>query len=352
MNPRRASLILALASALALALAGCTALKAHIMAAKARAGLDALTGYRGTVSERGLLPERPLEPLRRSIIYASPGRARAEVIAPQEHAGQLFIFDGAELKVWWPRYFVGLRVRGLSIPDKDARDAAILTNCRWAAERYDYFYEGPGRRAGREVVPWAAAPKDRQRYDELRLALDAEYAIPLDIQLRRPQEAWYHMSFEAIDFDAPIADADFAFDFPDGAIIYDWDLAAPGISLAEAAERVAFPLLTPAALPPGHRIRKVVASEHERSPMLALIMDAGGRWLSLTEMPDQGPMQLPELGVPIAIGEAEGMLNFAFGTTILSWAQDGVFLTLIGQLPYPELIALASSMQRWGGGRP
>src|SRR5205814_209975 len=101
------------------------------------------------------------------------------------------------------------------------------------------------------------------------------------------------------------------FEFPRGARVYEWDLDDPGVTLEEAQARVEFPILQPRALPPGHALKKVIMSKHEETHMVALLMPDGARWLSLTEIPNMGPILVPELGIPVAIGGEQGVLNLA-----------------------------------------
>lgn len=79
--------------------------------------------------------------------------------------------------------------------------------------------------------------------------------------------------------------------------------------------------------------------------MAALLMNKGAAWLSLSELPNMGPILVPEIGIPVPVGEEEGVLNFVLGFTIVSWAVDGTALTLIGNLPYPELLQIAASVK-------
>jgi len=107
-------------------------------------------------------------------------------------------------------------------------------------------------------------------------------------------------------------------------------------------------VLLPEHLPPGHALKQVLLSDHGDVHGVALIMNHRARWLSLSEIPNMGPILVPELGLPVQIGEHEGVLNFVFGFTVISWAVDTTALTLIGNLPYPQLIEVAASVRPRG----
>lgn len=326
---------------------GCQTMEAHIMAHQAAMGLHGLKSYRGRVTERGILRDAPETLVVKQITYSRLWKVRAEVTAPEDHAGELFVFDGSTLSLWWPRYYFGLRIRGIELPSKQEVDQTILDSCVWAVENYDYSNQGTTRMRGRGVREWLGEPREARpfRYP-YRAWLDGQFNVPLKVRVEKePGRAWYEMALGPVQFGVEVPDETFAFEFPPDATIHDWDLQAPGVTLAEAQAAVQFPLLVPGRLPPGHRIRKVVLSRNQETPMAALIMNRGATWLSLSQLPNMGPIMVPELGIPVQVGEAEGVLNFVLGFTVLSWSRGTTALTLIGNLPYPELIAIAADLQ-------
>ena len=327
--------------------ASCTTMQAHVMAHQTAMGLHGLKSYRGTVTERGILREQPQTLVVKQITYSRLWKVRAEVTAPKEHVGELFVFDGSTLSMWWPRYFFGLRIRGIEIPPKQQIDQTILDSCYWALENYDYSNEGTTRMRGRSVREWQGEPSEPRpfRYP-YRAWLDGEFNLPLKVRVEKePGRAWYEMVMGPIEFGVEVPGETFAFEFPESATVHDWDLQAPGVTLEEARKLVRFPLLVPNRLPPGHRIRKVIVSRNQETQMAALLMNKGAAWLSLSELPNMGPILVPEVGIPVPVGDEEGVLNFVLGFTIVSWAVDGTALTLIGNIPYPELLQIAASVK-------
>jgi outer membrane lipoprotein-sorting protein len=341
-------LVLTTGSLLGLILcSSCQTMEAHIMAHQAVMGLHGLKSYRGTVTERGILRDEPETLVVKKISYARLWKVRAEVTAPEDHAGELFVFDGSTLSMWWPRYYFGLRIRGVEIPPKQQIDQTILDSCYWAVENYDFSNEGATRMRGRSVREWLGEPSEPRpfRYP-YRAWMDGQFNVPLKVRVEKePGKAWYEMAMGPVEFGVDVPDETFAFEFPQDATVHDWDLQSPGVTLEEAQAAVGFPLLVPSRLPPGHRVRKVVLSRNQETQMAALIMNRAGTWLSLSELPNMGPIMVPELGIPVPIGEEEGVLNFVLGFTVVSWSVDNTALTLIGNLPYPELIQIAASVR-------
>lgn len=337
---------LALGCLTPLLLAGCTGLRAHAGAHYLATGLYAIERYEATITERGILRAAPEAEVVKRVHYGKLWRVRAEVLAPEEHAGELFVFDGSTLSVWWPRFFFGLRVRNLEVPPRNEVGDAILANTHWLLERYDVDEREAGRVAGRDVEEWVCTPDEALPFHyPYQASMDAHYHVPLRVDVQdHSGHPWYGMRFDAIDFERELPPDAFAFEFPEGAVVHDWDLAAEGTTLEEADRQTEFPVLVPAKLPPGHSLKKVLVSEQDDVHGVALIMNERGRWLSLSEIPNMGPILVPELGIPVAIGEREGILNFVFGFTVLSWSVDTTALTLIGNLPYPELIEVAASV--------
>lgn len=327
--------------------AGCSTMKAHIMAHQATVGLHRLESYRGTVVEHGLLRDEPKAAVVKTITYARLWKVRAEITAPKEHAGTLFVFDGHTLSMWWPKYYFGLRIRGIELPPKKQVDQVILDTCTWAVANYDYSNEGTTRARGRKVREWLGVPSAPRpfRYP-YRAWMDDQFNVPLRVRIEKaPGRRWYEMALGPITFGVDVPAETFAFTFPQDAVVHDWDLAAPGVTLAEAQKRTKFPLLVPTRLPAGHRIHKVLLTTNQETPMAALIMNKDAAWLSLSQMPNMGPILVPEIGIPVPVGEEEGVLNFALGYTTVSWAVGNTALTLIGNLPYPEMLEVAASIK-------
>ena len=148
---------LALGAALLL-LAGCTSLESLFMAQAVADGLHAIESYEATTTEHGLLRRAPGTPVVKRVVYEKLWKVRAEVLEPAEHRGQVFCYDGATLSIWWPKWFFGIRIRGAAPPPRNEVGDAIVADCHWLLERYDFDDQPRTIHAGRTVTPWTATP--------------------------------------------------------------------------------------------------------------------------------------------------------------------------------------------------
>ncbi len=327
----------------ALQLSSCSALWAQAISSRVADDLLALEGYRGTVREAGLFPDDPERTLLREVHYRRPWQMRVETLEPAELAGSLFVYDGEEVVMWWPQELFGLRIRGLPLPEEEEVRAHIRRQSEVAFDNYAYTLEGE--------FPWLEQPSARWRLrpvsdDPLRLRhtvwMHARYSFPLKMDFYREDDSrWYGMEFDSFALETP--SDDWSFSFPENAVVFAWDLAAPGISVEEARRRMNFEVLLPTWLPEGHRVSKLVESDHDL-PLLCVRMDAGATWLSLTQNRYLGEMTRPPFGIEVEVGAATGQLSFVGNFTLLSWVQGRTQLSLLGNIAYPELVRIARSV--------
>lgn len=341
-------LLTLLVASSAMLLCSCTWIYAQMVSEKVADDLLALERYRGRLVERGVLGGGTSEEgphLVKEVTYLRPFRTRVEVLAPESHAGDLVLYDGRTLVLWWPRHLVGVRIAGAPPPSEASVRAALEADTLWALERYAFAYQGELERAGRRATHWKAFPQsDMQFLYPYESVLDKEHSLPLGVTVfDAPGHVWYEASFESIDFAAPVAEEAFAFSFPKRAVVFEWDLTDPAVPAGTLREEVNFELLAPAALPEGLglQVEKWIRGRHQL-PMAALLMRGGGRWLSLTEA--RSANVEPDVGVEIHVGGREVHLSFLGGIASATWTQQGTALCLIGNVPYPELLAVVRSV--------
>ncbi len=326
----------------------CTWIYAQMISGKVVDDFMSIKSYRGRVVEVLATSAGGGGTMRlvKDVYYKKLWKTRAETIEPEERAGELFIYDGKTLTAWWPRHLFGLRIHGAAPPtDGEFRDA-IEANAYWALKHYAFSYQDVKTVARRPAARWKVFPSKKSPfvypYDSW---VDKQYTMPLKLIVRdRPGRVWYSMEYEKIGFGAPIADDLFSFEFPPNAVVFEWNLADPGLPLAEMQKLMNFDILLPRKLPEGIEIRKIIKGRH-CLPMSVLLMDDGGVKLSLTEVRSLGRDFDPATGIPIDMGGGmKGYLNFLGAFTSIMWSRGNTSLTLIGNLPYPEMISVAASV--------
>lgn len=321
---------------------GCRGMYANLAGRSVANDQLSIASFHGRTSERHMLTSGD-GALVKEVWYQKHGKVRVEVVAPEALAGQLFVYDGEQVSMWWPSAQLGVRMRGVTAPHEREQHALISERYSSAWRRYAMTRLGDATIAGREAVRWNAEPRDREPYRHAYDAwMDARYALPLRLELREAAgRPWYEMEYEQLEYDVPLSRGAFAFEFPAGATVLDWDFASEGVSLEEAQRQVGFPLLAPE----GRHVAKVLV-DTSVAPVATLVMNDGARWLTLTESRRAVPV-VPPTGKPVQVGEATGYLDFLGSYSTLSWEQGQTRLTLVSNLPYDEVIAVAGSVGAW-----
>lgn len=337
MLPRLALLVVALLSA------GCADAFAQSISREIARDLDRMESFQGVTVEHHLSAEGPV---RRSVVQARPWRARIETLSPASHAGELFIYDGAQVIMWWPQQGFGVRVRGLPAPERAEVRRHIERMTRATMDAYALSMRSDSTRiAKRATYEWRVTPTRKSPYRHRHAVWnDQRYPMPLRMSFADDAGApWYEFSFESITFDQPVEGDAFAFEFPDNAVVFEWDLSGPGITVEEARARMNFPVVLPRRLPAGHTVQKIVLANH-CLPMIAVVMSHGASTVSLTESRDMG-LAKPPLGKTVTFGGKTGVLSFLGTFATVAWVQDGTLLSLTGNIGYPELLAIAESVR-------
>lgn len=338
--------LLLLGSVLLLAmLPACSKLWAQALSGQMADRLLAMDSYRGQLVQQGLLPDAPGTAVVQDVRYASPWRVRAEVTAPANLKGTLFIYDGEQMLMWWPQELFGIRVRGLKNPGREEVVAHIEREMQNAMESYAFSPSYGQKVAGQEVTRWRVIPLNDSPFRMPHSSWVYErYAFPLKMEFQEGGKPWYSYAFSKIDFGVPVPDSTFAFNFPENAVVFDWDMQSAGITLEEAQRKMNFTVMQPKKLPAGHVLKKIVRGNH-CLPMLALQYDRGASVLALTESRALPAQQPPRYGKAVKIGNSTGWLYFAGTYTVLSWVKDRTLLTLTSNLSFPQVIAVARSVE-------
>ncbi len=330
------------ALALLVSFTACANVWAGGIARNVAAGLKSIKSYRGITVETGIA-EVPVE---RTVLYGRPWKIRIETTTPGPHAGELFLYDGETITLWYPQQLFGVRIRGAQPPSDAEALHHIERLTRTNLNAYTFALQSENARvAGQRAVHWVVRPARRAPFRFLHRVWNHDSStLPIKMEFYREDKApWYSFEFKELVFDVPVAADAFVFTFPKNAVVFEWDLGAPGITLDEARESMNFKVLVPSELPAGHSIKKIVRSPH-CLPMLVMAMDHDGSMLSLVQSRYSGLATQP-LGIDITLGDIPATLSFMGAFVVISWVKDGTLLTLTGNLDFPTMVAVAASMK-------
>ena len=286
------------------------------------------------------------QPIVREILSNGDGAVRVEVLEPRSRAGELFLYDGETITMWWPRHLMGVRIRGVQPPDEAQLRASWEQDALWSLHNFDLAYEGSEARAGRDAEHWSATPMQDGPYRHTTQTwLDRSTALPLAVELHDADDAlFYAMEVQELEPLEAVDEATFQHRFPANAVVFEWDLRDPGQPLESLQRSMNFGLHLPTSLPEDVALTKMVRGRHAL-PMAVALMEGDQRWLSLTQARRLPGAVDPSLGVPVEIAGQPGVLVFAGAFTSVSWNQGDAALTLVGNLPYPQLLTVAASVE-------
>ena len=323
------------------ALAACAEVWAGGIARNIASGLASIKSYRGVTIETGIGDA----PVKRTVLYARPWQVRVETITPGPHDGELFVYDGNMMTLWYPQQLFGIRIHNAHPPSAAEALHHIERLTKVNLDAYTFALEDEGARvAGYRALEWNVRPARRVPFRmQHRVWNHDPSTLPLKMEFSHDGKPWYGFEFKELAFDVPIKPDAFAFEFPKNAVVFEWDLDAPGIGLDEARASMNFKVEVPTKLPPGHAVQKIVRSPH-CLPMILMAMDHDGTMLSLIESRFMGEALHP-LGIDITIGNVPATLSFMGAFAVITWVKDGTLLTLTSNLDYASLIGVAESVQ-------
>ena len=322
----------------------CSTIMAGVIASQIADNTLSMESYHGTYEERFGRADAPGNTT--DIWYKKPWRIRAETTEPASMAGQLFLFDGRTLTMWWPQSLFGIRITGFSPLDDKTFKALIEEDVKWLWEYYDFQFQGDKKTITRPATGWKATPTGKAPWLLPYTSwTDSKYSVPLRVQIfDRPDHTWYEMAFTRIHYNVRIEDGFFSIDLPLNAVIFDFDITDPGSDRRQIEQEMNFELLMPTDLPRGLRVDKIIKGRH-CLPMAMVVTHREGRYITLTQMRALTAEWRPDSGVRVNIGENTGYLNFFGPFSSLSWIQGNTALTLAGNVSYVELLATAESVR-------
>ena len=161
-------------------------------------------------------------------------------------------------------------------------------------------------------------------------------------------EGW--MRVRSFDLNAGIADARFQFEVPEGAEVIDFeDMEPVPVTLDEALEQAEFPLLVPSYVPEGTTLIDVLAMDHG----VVLRYDHAEVSFTVVQRLEREENQerflelevLPQESVTVRGQTATLFADEGAGKSLLTWTENGVDVTIAGDIGRDEILKVAESLQ-------
>lgn len=309
-------------------------LQRHVMVKRAMA----LDSYSGELLENGTAAGQ----LRYRIHARRPASFSSEVVSPGPYQGVRTVYHERTLRAYFPASKFGYEFKNVP-PLTPAEEGAYLrANFDWYTRTYNPRLRNKQRIAGYMTTRVNYPPRSKRPYLYYSFAwLEERYAFPLATRILDGKDELYSSEWREILFNRKSPAAAFRFEFPAGANVARWDLAARAYTATEARAaaphlRFALPVVRDLRLEKLVRLAGIVpgfTAVYRRSPYYlycAMVKDLG---LPLHEGP----------AVTIQ-GRHRYRLRFAPINTGVDFNAGGVRYTLVSNLPYPELLALADTI--------
>ena len=219
---------------MALGAMGCTDVWAGNIARDIATGLRSIDTYRGTTKEIGI-DDAPVE---RSVVYAKPYKVRIETTTPGPHQGELFVYDGHTITLYYPQAMFAVRIRGAHPPSDAEALHAIERLTKTNLNAYTFQLQSENARvAGQPALDWLVRPATRAPYRMVhRVWNHAGTTLPIKMQFTNADGTpWYAFEFTALKFGAPVDASEFTPTLPRNTVVFDWDLDGTPISLGRGA---------------------------------------------------------------------------------------------------------------------
>ena len=325
--------------------AGCRSEMTGYFVDRAIGNMMKVTSFRGVVEERKLLDGET--PVRTEVYFAENGRFTAVVLAPVNMKGNFMSYTGTELLTYYGEARFGVLVKGIGDlfpPNRELWKARIRSGLERAAKEYRIEWVGYSNDGGRDTHRFTARPEREGGYRLYQeFCNDVDFSMPLRIDLFRGREIFYSMRYETARFNVPVADNYIKKGFPRGTMVARWDLGRTGLSITQLKSRLNFRLYIPGALPGGIQLKKAQTASGI-IPAACLIYSDGLFSVIIYEIRDYGLMRIHPRGVCLPDIDKSARMNFAGEYTTVSLKKGNVLITVTGNVPYYDIIEIASKL--------
>ncbi len=307
---------------------------------------------------------------------APNGKMRMEYKeGPPEVEGTLLVSDGTTMWMYMPeskRYMkMNLSQFQAQRPSPEGMSAQLRDLVQQALDTMSFTYLGTEEVAGRKAYKLRAKPKagmeDKSPFGggEVTLWVDTERWEVLGME-SRAEGMGFGWKVKEIEYEVEIPDDLFTFTPPPDAQPLGGEGKAqvmmPGqmLTLEEAQQAVDFEILVPQDLPEDFRLIGVQVMEppgmkgEAVGKVVTLLYQRGVQMLTISEMPvpagmpegaDISPMPGAEGERVTVRGHRATLMEMGLGGRTLVWQEEGVIITITGQVDKEMLLRVAEGMK-------
>ncbi len=309
--------------------------------------------FQGVLVETGVLPKG--QELKTQIIIERPDLFYSRTLAPEERTGDFFLYDGQNIYAYYQRYHYGICLSGLQDLVRDTRERRtrrLSQNMIATTKKFHISLKKNQKIAGTTCVCYEFEPKEAADILDSNPVFyqtwsETDHYLPLKAEFYNTKNKMvYGYAYESFQVNQPLDKSRLPTGFPPGTSTSVWDFHDPALTWAQILERMNFPVSRINGLENldtgdgKWQLKKTIAARGI-VPAAALLYDSGTHFLLLTQVKDYQVHPGTERGVPVSTPVPGTRLNFFGETVLLSWSAGGVSFTLIGDLPYYTMLAVA-----------
>ena len=279
------------------------------------------------------------------VFHQAPDKWRLEFLEPEVRKGEILILDGR-------RFWRSPREKGRGFRHRSRRRPLQTKDIERLVSNYKVETQGKEEIAGRKAFVIKCTGKYPGR-PSLMLWVDEENFLRLkEERLSADKKITYRVEFEEIEFRGQISPLHFK--PPNGAKMQESRQRSEELSLAQAAGQLHFNVLLPKNLPQGFELGRVrIIRRKGRKAVLHLAYTDGLAQISLFEGTSDRPRRQVKRTAPPS--PEEQILHQGKSLSVKHWGhlnvlkvkQNQINITLISEIPRPELINMITSLEKF-----
>lgn len=298
--------------------------------------LEKVRSFEGTLVEEGVVPDAKVKT---DVVFARPNLFAARIAEPMTWAGTTVTYDGSTLVYHYPKLRYAVRIANLELPAGKRANEVVEYQYWKDVKAFDYRIYGSSRTAGLPTVTlWHTAKTDETFNRKGWNKVYDRYSFPLAGEMTFSGDVTYGYRYESIRFNERVNEATFSTSLPKGTIIAEWDLAAPAVTEPAMKKEATFALVLPDDNALELKRTRIVRAAGPL-PAFCARYDRGAHFLLVVAHPSSG-FSVPAYGLPIDTG-TKGRLIIGPSTASYVFVHDGTYYTLLGNLPYEEILDVA-----------